>query len=154
MNIFNDDFLEFINALNLNGVRYILVGGYSVILHGYPRTTGDLDIWVENNEDNYRKLEKAFKAFRLPTFDMTLENFMNTDKFDVFRFGRQPIAIDIITQLKGIRFDNAWENVETQKFEGISVNYISYSDLLTAKKASGRARDINDIDNLRTKREE
>lgn len=65
-NIFNTDFREFITALNENQVRYLLVGGFSVILHGYPRTTGDMDIWVDRSNDNYLRLKKAFLQFGMP----------------------------------------------------------------------------------------
>lgn len=70
-NIFNTDFRDFITALNKNAVKYILVGGYSVILHGYPRTTGDMDIWVERSDENYTKILMAFEDFGMPVFDMT-----------------------------------------------------------------------------------
>lgn len=76
-NIFNEDFRDFLSALNDQEVRYILVGGFSVILHGYSRTTGDMDIWVERTTDNYIKIKKAFHQFGMPVFDMTEENFIN-----------------------------------------------------------------------------
>ena len=69
-NIFNDDFRDFIQALNNNGVEYILVGGYAVILHGYRRVTGDMDIWVDRTKENYSRLTKAFDEFALPVFDI------------------------------------------------------------------------------------
>lgn len=147
--IFNKDFLEFIEALNESNTRYILVGGYSVILHGYPRTTGDLDVWVDRTPDNYKSLTVAFDLFKLPTFDMTLDNFLNPVRFDVFRFGRLPIAIDIITELKGVSFEDCWSKKETRTFQKVEVSFISYQDLLQAKEASGRPRDINDIENLK-----
>lgn len=77
-NIFNPDFRDFISARNKNSVRYILVGGYSVILHGYSRTTGDMDLWVERTKDNYLKIKRAFEDFRMPVFDMTEDNFYIT----------------------------------------------------------------------------
>jgi hypothetical protein len=147
-NLFNRDFLEFIDSLNTKGVKYILVGGYSVVIHGYPRTTGDLDIWVDCSRDNYQKIKLAFDSFRLPVFDMSLDNFLDTAKFDVFRFGRPPVAIDIITKLKGLSFDQAWTRVQSRSFEGVSINYIHFQDLLKAKKAAGRPKDINDLENL------
>ena len=147
-NIFNKDFVEFIQCLNDSEVDYILVGGYSVILHGYPRTTGDLDIWVDCNIDNHRRLERAFGEFGLALFDMTLQNFLNTDELDVFRFGRPPTAIDIITSLKGIEFKKSQNNAVVQEFDGVKIKYLSFIDLINAKKSAGRAKDINDIENL------
>ena len=71
------DFRDFINALNINNVRYILVGGYSVILHGHPRTTGDMDIWVDRTSENYKRISSAFLFFGMPVFDMTEYRFLN-----------------------------------------------------------------------------
>lgn len=147
-NIFNPDFIEFCLCLNNSKVDYILVGGYSVILHGYPRTTGDLDIWVNRNSENYSKLLTAFEEFRLPVFDMSENAFLDNNKFDVFRFGRPPVAIDIITDLKGMNFEKCFKNAVQNDFEGVKIRYLNYNDLIDAKRASGRPKDINDIDNL------
>jgi hypothetical protein len=106
-NIFNQDFREFIAALNNNEVRYLLVGGYAVILHGHSRTTGDMDIWVESTKENYSKLVKAFGEFGMAIFDMTEEKFLNTEKYDVFRFGRNPVAIDIMTKMSNFSFEDS-----------------------------------------------
>lgn len=76
-NIFDEDFRDFISALNEEEVDYILVGGFSVILYGYSRTTGDLYVWVKKIELNYHKLSKAFQKFGMPVFDMTRDNFLN-----------------------------------------------------------------------------
>jgi hypothetical protein len=107
-NIFNDDFRDFIQALNNNNVEYLLVGGYAVILHGYRRVTGDMDVWVNRTKENYSRLIRAFSEFGLPVFDMTESKFLDTDFADVFSFGRPPISIDIITKLKGVDFDDAF----------------------------------------------
>ncbi len=88
-NIFNDDFKDFIKALNNNKVEYILVGGYAVILHGYNRTTGDMDIWVNQTKENYQKIVKSFHEFGTPVFDMTEENFLKKLlflKYSLFSF--------------------------------------------------------------------
>ena len=90
VDLFNKDFQEFIETLNKAKVKYILVGGYSVVIRGYPRTPGDLDVWVECSEINYKKLLIAFSTFNMPVFDMTRENFLNSKKLDVFRYGRPP----------------------------------------------------------------
>lgn len=120
-----------------------------MVIHGYPRTTGDLDIWVECSEGNYKKLVQEFDRFRLPVFDMTLINSLNTESMDVFRFGRPPVAIDIITVLKGLDFEEAWQRVQRKEFDEIEINYLHFEDLIRAKKASARPKDINDIVNLR-----
>lgn len=147
-NLFNPDFIEFINCFNDNEVEYILIGAYSVILHGYPRTTGDLDLWVKREESNYKRISEAFKCFQMPKFEMTLENFLNVEKFDVFRFGRPPVAIDIITKVKGLEFDETYSNRIIKEFDGIQLNYISLIDLKKTKKATGRYKDLDDLEHL------
>ena len=120
MDIFNEDFQEFITALNNNEVEYILVGGYSVILHGYSRTTGDLDIWINKEKENYFKLVKAFKEFKMPVFDMTENNFLKNPGINVFTFGRPPSAIDIMTEVKGLHFKDTFKTsqiIEAADFE-------------------------------------
>lgn len=147
--IFFQDFLEFLRALNEHEVAYLLVGGYAVILHGYPRTTGDLDVWVQPTEENYRKLTAAFQDFGMPVFDMTPENFLDTSGFDVFTFGTPPISIDIMTQVKGLEFEEVFPKAGTVTVDGdLSVRLISLEDLLKAKRASGRSKDFNDIRHL------
>ena len=96
-NVFNEDFQDFIQALNNCHVEYILVGGYSVILHGYSRTTGDLDLWINKTRENYFHLVDAFTTFGMPVFDMTEENFLKNPDLNVFTFGRPPRSIDIMT---------------------------------------------------------
>ena len=103
-NIIEEDFREFIEALNKHNVEYILVGGFSVILYGYSRTTGDLDLWMNKSKENYERLFKAFNEFGMQIFDMTEENFLNHPVWDVFSFGRSPVAIDIMTAVKGLDF--------------------------------------------------
>ncbi len=147
--IFFQDFLEFIQALQQNEVEYLLVGGYAVILHGYTRTTGDMDIWVLPSKENYRKLAKAFQAFGMPVFDMTEENFLDTSKFDVFTFGTSPVSIDIMTKVKGLSFEEVFpEATLIELDEGLAVRLIGLGDLLKAKRASGRAKDFDDIRHL------
>ncbi|TPG60176.1 nucleotidyltransferase [Hymenobacter nivis] len=148
-NLFNSDFQDFLRALRLHEVRYVLVGGYSVILHGYSRTTGDLDLWVEKTIDNYGRLVKAFAEFGMPVFDMTAHNFLNNPAMDVFTFGRPPVAIDIITQLKGLLFAEAYAAATDNEVDGLIIKLIQYQHLLQAKIAAGRPRDQNDLENLR-----
>ena len=152
-NLFNEDFQDFLRALWQHEVRYVLVGGYSVILHGYSRTTGDLDVWVEKSADNYERLVKAFFTFGMPVFDMSAHNFLINPAMDVFTFGRPPVAIDVITQLKGLSFEEAFEAATTEEVDNLPVRLIQYQHLLQAKQAAGRPRDQNDIDNLSANKE-
>jgi hypothetical protein len=147
-NIFNSDFRDFISALNAAGVRYILVGGYSVILHGYPRTTGDMDIWVERTTENYNLIKKAFDRFGMPVFDMTEENFLEHPLWDVFTFGKPPAAIDIMIRLQGVEFDAAFERAVMFSEDGLEIRTIHRNDLITAKQSAGRWKDLDDLQNL------
>jgi predicted nucleotidyltransferase len=147
--IFNEDFQDFIRALNEQEVAYILVGAYSVILHGYARTTGDLDIWVHPTAENYQRLVKAFHQFGLPVFDMTLTKFLQTEDYDVFTFGRPPVCIEILTKVKGLTFETAYEKAEWFEIEeNLSVRALRLADLIAAKKAAGRAKDLDDLEHL------
>ena len=150
-NIFNADFQDFIQALNNNQVKYILVGGYSVILHGYSRTTGDMDIWVKKDKENYLLLVNAFREFRMPVFDMSEDNFINNPDVDVFTFGLAPVCIDLMTNVKGLDFEDAYMHSQIHWIESLSIRILSYEDLLIAKKASARPRDLDDIEKLRKK---
>src|SRR5882757_8329870 len=104
-NIFSEDFRDFLSALNKQEVRYLLVGGFAVILHGYSRTTGDMDIWVERTPENYLRIKKAFLQFGMPVFDMTENNFLSHPNWDVFTFGIPPVAIDLMVKVKGLEFE-------------------------------------------------
>ncbi len=147
-NTLNADFTEFIEALNKAEVEYILVGGYAVIFHGYNRTTGDLDIWVNPSPDNYQRLKKAFAHFGMSLFDMTEEKFMKTDNYDVFTFGRPPVCIEILTAVKGLEFGSAYKNSSLQNFDDVSVRMIDIRDLILAKKSVNRSKDKDDIEHL------
>jgi len=147
-NIFNEDFRDFINCFNTYKVKYILVGGYSVILHGYSRTTGDMDLWVERTKENYENIKIAFLHFGMPVFDMTEEVFLNNVDLNVFTFGRPPSSIDIMVAVKGLNFEECYKNAVYFEEDGLMVRTIYINDLISAKKASGRAKDINDLENL------
>jgi hypothetical protein len=147
--IFNPDFQEFIAALNQCEVNYILVGGYAVILHGYSRTTGDMDIWVQPVSENYQRLVQAFHIFGMPVFDMTADKFLNPDFHDVFTFGRPPVCIDIITRIKGLDFEAAFAAAQWFELEeNLGVRALSLNALIQAKQASGRNKDLDDIAHL------
>jgi hypothetical protein len=147
-NIFNKDFRDFIEVLNRNKVEYVLVGGYSVILHGYLRNTGDMDIWVNKTKDNYQKLVFAFRDFGMPVFDMTETAFLDRPDLDVFTFGRPPASIDLMTAVKGLDFDEVIKQAEWREIDGLKVRIISLPHLLKAKKASNRPKDQDDIAHL------
>ena len=109
-NIFSEDFRDFLSALTKQEVRYLLVGGFAVILHGYSRTTGDMDIWVERTPEKYLRIKQAFLQFGMPVFDMTENNFLSHPNWDVFTFGIPPVAIDMMVKVKGLEFESCFAN--------------------------------------------
>jgi len=147
-NIFHEDFRDFLNALNEAEVRYILVGGYSVVLHGYSRTTGDMDLWVERTSENYKRITKAFRIFGMPLFDMTESNFLSHPIWDVFTFGTPPVAIDIMVNIEGLNFEDVFQKAVYFEDDDLKIRTINRNDLIAAKKIAGRAKDINDLENL------
>jgi hypothetical protein len=119
-----------------------------VILHGYRRVTGDMDIWVNRTKENYLKLTRAFHEFRLPLFDMTEEKFLDVNSADVFSYGRPPVSIDIITELKGVEFNHAFSQAQLFDEEGLKIRFLHLNNLIEAKKAAGRHKDLDDIEKL------
>lgn len=126
----------------------MLVGGYAVIFYGHARTTGDMDIWVDCTPENYRMLVRAFAEFGMPVFDMTEKKFLQKEKVDVFRFGRKPVAIDIMTKMAGLDFNACYEKINFFEDEGLKLPVVHVNNLITAKKAAGRGKDINDLEYL------
>ena len=148
MNIFNDDFHDFIQSLNKYEVEYILVGGYAVIIRGYSRSTGDMDIWVNKTEANYYKLQAAIIEFGLPSKAILKDHFFS-NKFDVFSFGKPPFAIEVMTAVKGLDFVNTYQFSTIERIDNtINVRIIHLNQLIEAKKAAGRNKDLNDLENL------
>lgn len=151
-NIFNLDFQDFLKAFEDCGVDYVLVGGYSVIIHGYNRTTGDMDLFVRSNNDNYKKIAKAFSIFGMPLFGMTLEKFLDSDNFDVFEYGRPPVAIDVMTKLKGVTFEEVKNSAIRYKItDSLIINVIHINQLIQNKLAVGRLKDKADVEYLKGK---
>lgn len=125
-----------------------MVGGYSVIFHGFSRTTGDLDLFVEVSKGNYDKLVQAFTQFQMPTFDRTEDSFLNQSNVNVYTFGRPPVCIEILKEISGFSFQQISENAIQTVFEGIPMKIIHLNDLRRNKKISGRSKDLNDLENL------
>ncbi|HEY4195173.1 MAG TPA: DUF6036 family nucleotidyltransferase [Mucilaginibacter sp.] len=147
-NIFNEDFRDFIRQFNSYNVRYVLIGGYSVILHGYSRTTGDMDILVDRTPENYNRIKLAFLHFGMPVFDMTEENFLNHPQWEVFKFGKPPSSIDVMIKVKGLSFEECYNDSVFFEEEELQIRTINFNKLISAKRASGRSKDLNDLENL------
>jgi predicted nucleotidyltransferase len=141
------DFRDFLITLNKHGVKYLVVGGYAVIYHGYNRTTGDLDIWVEQSKESFGLLMNAFLEFGLPVSAISEKEFL-MNKMDVYTFGVPPVCIEIITAVKGIQFEESFANASKVDFDGVQVNMIDLQDLVRNKKAVGRNKDLDDVEHL------
>ncbi|MCB9202619.1 MAG: hypothetical protein H6604_06180 [Flavobacteriales bacterium] len=148
-NLFNSDFIDFLRLLNKHRADYVLVGGYAVILHGYVRSTADMDIWVSKTSENYQKLQHVYTDFGVPIFPSS--EFLNSE-YDVWSIGREPNKIDIINHIKGLNFDETINLCEFYDIEDFKIPYIHLNHLIQAKKASGRFKDLADIEQLLLKR--
>lgn len=145
--MFSQDFREFVKLLIKNKVEYLIVGGYAVSIHGYPRYTGDLDIWLNPTPENAEKILLSVNEFGFSSFRLTKEDF--TKPGNVIQLGYPPLRIDLLTEIDGVTFDECYLNRKEVLIEDLMVNFIGYNDLLKNKKESGRARDIDDIENLK-----
>ena len=151
--IFGEDFRDFLRALKSHKVDFVLIGDYAVIIRGYHRTTGDLDIFVRTSKANYHNLERAFTDFGMSTFNMTLESFLDSDN-EVFTFGRSPVSIDILTSVKGLIFSEGKEYSSIVDVEGLIIPVLTKDGLIKAKKAADRPKDQQDIQELLSLEEE
>ncbi len=143
----NQDFKEFVELLNKNEVEYLIVGGYAVGIHGYPRYTGDLDIWINATRQNARKMVAVLAEFGFDSFGLTEEDF--TKLGNVIQMGYPPFRIDILTTIDGVRFKDCYKNKMLVLHDGVILDVIGIEDLRRNKKVSGRLKDIDDLENLK-----
>ena len=140
------DFKEFLKLLNDHSVEYLLVGGYAVSFHGYPRPTGDMDIWIAVNPTNADKMVAVLRAFGFALPHLSPQLFLDTS--NMVRMGMPPVRIEILNEISGVDFEECFERRDTTKVDEVAVNIISLDDLKRNKKASGRFKDLNDLENL------
>lgn len=140
------DFSEFLRLLNANEVRYLLVGGYAVGYHGYVRATADMDIWVARDEENAQRLVDTLQEFGFGVEDLSPELFLEEER--VIRMGVPPVRIEILTSISGVEFDECYEERIVEQWDDVQVNVISLPKLKSNKRASGRLKDLADLDYL------
>src|SRR5215217_5383173 len=141
------DFKAFLESLNSNGVRYLLLGGYAVIHYGYRRATDDLDVWIAVDPENAEKVSRTLRVFAgFSASKVPPSMFLAKGK--VFIFGREPVRIDVLTSPSGVDFEESYARRNEVDWDGIKVPLISLRDLKRNKKASGRAKDLADLENL------
>jgi predicted nucleotidyltransferase len=140
------DFKDFLRLLNSHGVEYLVVGGYAVGYYGYPRATGDMDIWIAINEVNAERVAQVLREFGMPELQATKQLFIEKDK--IIRMGIPPVRIELITGASGVAFDECYARREIVEIDDIPVNFISLDDLKLNKRAAGRHKDLEDIEHL------
>ncbi|MEP7211755.1 MAG: nucleotidyltransferase [Acidobacteriota bacterium] len=141
------DFKELLRSLNSNKVNYLLIGGYAVIIHGYPRFTSDLDIVIGNEAGNISRCLDALNDFGVGQTELGPELFSEPDS--LVRMGVEPLKIEILSYLKGLNFIDAFERRITRRVEDIEIAVISLPDLITNKTAVGRLKDRLDVEELK-----
>ena len=142
----NQDFKEFLELLNKHEVKYLVVGGYSVAIHGHPRYTKDIDVWILTSEDNAASMLRALNEFGFGSLELSVDDFRSPGQ--VVQLGNAPARIDILTSLTGVSFDDCWENRISVDDEDLSYPVISLNDLRVNKKALGRHQDLADLEEL------
>lgn len=141
------DFEDFIRLLNKHRVQYMIVGGYALAFHGKPRYTGDIDVWIGISEQNATKLLKVVKEFGLASLGFKKEDFLKEGY--ISQIGRPPLRIDLINGIDGVDFDEALERVQEIDIDGLKVAYIGLGDFIKNKEATGRKKDIADIQEIK-----
>jgi hypothetical protein len=142
----NPDFLDLLRAFAAADVRFVIVGAYALAHHGRPRATGDLDIWIEATPDNSTRVMGALAAFGAPLVDVTEHDFAQPGA--VFQIGVPPGRIDILTDLTGLTFAEAWATRESGQFGPLTVPFLAKDAFVRNKRATGRLKDLSDIEDL------
>jgi hypothetical protein len=140
------DFLDFIGLCNKYEVEYLVVGGYAVAIHGYPRYTKDLDVSIRISAENAEAMLTVIKEFGFASLNLTIEDFKRKEGFIQLRY--EPLRIDIINDLDGVPFEKAFKNKKVIVYDDVPINFINYDDLIENKKKAGRSQDLVDIEKL------
>jgi Nucleotidyl transferase of unknown function (DUF2204) len=139
----NQDFSDILSSLNAEQAEFLVVGAYALAAHGFPRATGDIDIWIRRSPENAQKVLRALARFGAPVADLSEADLCSPDL--VFQMGVEPGRIDLLTKISGVEFDAAWMRKVKVSLANIELFVLSRSDLLTNKLAAGRDKDLGDI---------
>lgn len=142
----NKDFREFIELLNKNSVKYLVVGGYALAFHGYPRYTKDIDFWLWVSSENAKNIIKAIKEFGFSSLDLNESDFLSPGY--VVQLGQPPARIDLLTSVTGIEFEECYDSREHIDIQGLPIDFIDLDSFKKNKKAVGRHQDLADLENL------
>ncbi len=139
----NPDFIDILTAFSEEETEYLVVGGYAMAFHGYVRATGDIDLWIRISSENVQKVWRALQKFGAPLFDLTIDDLLTQGM--VYQMGVIPNRIDIINDITGVKFEDAWENRTSIEFGDLKIPLIGKEHLLVNKKATCRVKDQGDI---------
>ena len=139
----NPDFKDMLSCLKDEQVDFIIVGAYALAAHGFPRATGDLDIWVRNDPENAERIMRAIGRFGAPATNLSAQDFISSDL--IVQFGVEPCRIDVLTGIDGVEFEEAWESRVSITVDNLDIPILSKQDLLKNKLATGRDKDQGDI---------
>ena len=142
----NQVFLDLLRAFADAEVRFLVVGAYALGLHGKPRATGDLDLWSDATPENARRVMQALGAFGAPMADIAERDFARPGV--TYQIGLPPRRIDILTELTGLTFADAWPGRVRGPFGGVHVDYIGRADFIRNKQQTGRLKDLADVEGL------
>jgi hypothetical protein len=141
-----NDFKEFLSLFRSHGVKYLLIGGYAVIYYGYPRATGDLDVWVALDPENADRIVDALREFGFDTPELSPGLFLQDQ--NMVRMGNVPVRIEIMTDISGVSFEECYAGRVETVIDGVEVSLIDLENLKKNKRASGRYKDLADLENL------
>ena len=139
-------FSELLRLLNDHEVKYLVVGGYAVTYHGYPRTTGDLDLWIEETEENAGHVVEALRAFGFDVPELDAALFLDEDR--IVRMGHPPLRVEIFPNASGVDFGPCYDQRIVDELGGVEAAIIGLECLKKNKRGSGRHKDLDDLENL------
>jgi len=142
----NPDFVDLLRAFIAADVRFLVVGAYALGVHGRPRATGDLDVWVEPTPENANRVMQALAAFGAPMAELSEGDFAKPGV--TYQMGIAPVRIDVLTELSGVTFADAWPGRMRSPFGGVDVDFIGRDAFIRNKRATGRLKDLGDIEGL------
>lgn len=141
------DFKELLKIFEKHKIRYLIVGGYAVMKYSEPRFTKDLDVFIATDQENSKSVYLALKEFGAPLENLSSDDFAHEGY--LYQMGRPPLRVDIMMSIPGIEFDVAWKNREVVEIDDLKLFFISRSDLIRSKEASGRPQDKIDVEKLK-----
>jgi hypothetical protein len=147
----NNDYKDMLRALSAEKADFLLIGAYALAVHGYPRATMDIDLWVKPSPENAEAVLRALRIFGAPLHNLTREALLSDDT--IFQIGVAPKRIDILTGVSGLRFEEAFAHSLQVELEGIPIRILSIDDLILNKRASGRTKDLADAEALEALRD-